>query len=91
MEKLKHIETFKPSYTQQEKEELIAWFEQRADRLPQRLQIIDSLSTEDLPRTVASYLRLIRIERNNVVFSGYTAQLFMIREALRRDYPELEG
>lgn len=88
MEKLKHIEMFKPHYEEQECEELFEWFEQRMDRLPEKLQILDCLSTDNLGKTVAAYLHLLKSGRRNVATSGYMAQLFTIREALKRDYPE---
>lgn len=88
MKRLEHIETFKPSYTSEEIAELTTWFEERMDKLPKTLQLIDCLSTRDLPRTVRSYIRLLQAPRQNVAFSGYVAQLFLIREALKRDYPD---
>lgn len=89
MERVGHIETFKPSYTSEEKDELVAWFEERMERLPQSLLLDDCMSTKDLPRTVRSYIKLIRTGRKNVEFSGYVAHLFLMREALRRDNPEI--
>lgn len=86
---MEHIEMFKNSYSDQEYAELFAWFKERMDRLPQSLQIIDCASTDDLRMTVTSYIRLISNSKQNISNSGYTAQLLTIREALRRDHPEL--
>lgn len=90
MKRVGHIETFKPSYTSEEKDELVTWFEERMERLPQTLQMDDCMSTKDLPRTVRSYIKLFKTNRTNVEFSGYIAHLFMMREALRRDNPDID-
>lgn len=90
MVRLEHIETFKPSFTNEEVAEIIAWFEERMDRLPESLQMLNCMSAPNLKRTVASYIALLREQRRTVVFAGYVSQLFLIREALRRDHPELE-
>lgn len=89
MEKLKHIEMFKPHYDEKELEELYEWFEQRMDRLPEKLQVLDCMSTKNLAKTVEAYLHLLKNSRRSVATNGYTAQLFTIREALKRDYPDL--
>lgn len=88
MGKLEHIEMFKPHYDEMECQELFEWFEQRMDRLPEKLKILECMSTDNLKKTVAAYLRLLKSGRRNVVMCGYMAQLFTIREALKRDYPD---
>lgn len=80
---------FKAQYSDEEYAEIIQWFEQHENQLPERLKIIDCLSTDNLKATVDSYLRLLRSCKHNVIHCGYMAQLLAIREALRRDFPNL--
>lgn len=80
---MKQIYTFKEKYDEQELEELCQWFEERMDRLPETLQLSDSTESENLPKTVRAYVRRLRESRRSVVFNGYVAHLFLIRERLR--------
>lgn len=85
MKKMEEIYTFKPEYSKSEIQELITWFEERMDRLPDELQISRAAYTSDLKATVDSLLELMRVRSMNVVtFCGYAAHLFLIRERLKQ-------
>ncbi len=83
MEELKNIYTFKPEFTKEEIQDLIAWFETRKDRLPATLQINRSSHTENLPHTVKRMIGVITEKGPTPTFSGYIAHLFLIRERLK--------
>ena len=72
---------YQPAYTVKEADEMIRWFEERLDRLPQSLQLNEATSTADLPRTVRALLKVVQVHRDNisVTFSGYVAHLALIR------------
>lgn len=75
-------ELYKPQYTEEEVNSLTEWFEERMDRLPKTLRIDKATESKDLPRTVSSYIKLLRSIRMNVANSGYMAHLLFIREKL---------
>lgn len=83
MEKVDEIYTFKPEYSKQEIKELIVWFEERMDKLPDELQINKSTRTSDLKSTVDSIMKVLRVREMTVTFCGYAAHLFLIRERLK--------
>ncbi len=78
-------ELFKPEYSDAEVAELAKWFETRADRLPQTLQIDDATRSDDLPRTVKAYIKLLTSVNRKISHSGYMAHLLLIRERLREE------
>ena len=49
------------------------------------MQIDDATATRDLPRTVNSYIRLLKNIRLTVSNAGYAAHLMLIRERLREE------
>lgn len=83
MKKLEEIYTFKPEYSKAEVKELITWFEERMDKLPADLQISSSTYTPDLKSTVNGLLEIMRVREMTVIFCGYAAHLFLIRERLK--------
>ncbi len=76
---------YKKEYSPVEVSELIAWFEARIDRLPSSLVIDAATETDDLPRTVKSYIRIISKGVPNVSFCGYVAQLMRIRSLVENN------
>lgn len=76
---------FKPEYKAEEMQELFDWFERHKEQLPKTLQIDDATATRDLPRTVNSYIRLLKNIRLTVSNAGYAAHLMLIRERLREE------
>ena len=74
---------FKEYYTREELNELVTWFDERMDRLPQQLVIDDTCTSSDLPKTVRALCKLAGRQHLDVCFSGYFSQLFTIRERLQ--------
>ncbi len=76
---------YKPQYSRQEVEEVVRWFEERMERLPESLQLNEATSTPDLRRTVGALLNVLRIHKEtlSVTFSGYMAHLELIRLRLQ--------
>lgn len=82
MEKKEDIYTFKPDFTKAEVKELIAWFEERMDRLPDELQINKSSRTKNLRFTVTKLISMLKERDVTVTICGYIAHLALIRERL---------
>lgn len=76
---------YKQVYTKEEVEELIGWFEERKERLPQALKLNDSTESVDLPHTVRALTAVLRNhkEKLSVTFYGYISYLELIRLRLR--------
>lgn len=85
MEKKEDIYTFKPDFTKEEVNELIAWFEERMDRMPAELQINKSSHTKNLRFTVAKLISMLKDRDVTVTLCGYIAHLALIKERLIRD------
>lgn len=82
MEKKEDIYTFKPDFTKAEVKELIAWFEERMDRLPVELQINKSSHTKNLRFTVTKLISMLKEREVTVTICGYIAHLALIKERL---------
>lgn len=82
MEKKEDIYTFKPDFTKAEVKELIAWFEERMDHLPDELQINKSSRTKNLRFTVTKLISMLKERDVTVTICGYIAHLALIRERL---------
>lgn len=82
-EKNPHV--YKPGYKKEEVKELVAWFEERMDRLPASIQLNAATKTSNLPRTVKALVELLKVRGGvpSVTFSGYVAHLELIRLRLK--------
>lgn len=78
---------YKPEYTKEEVDELLHWFDERADRLPATLKLNTSTFASDLPRTVKSLTNILKVHKGNisVTFYGYMAHLELIRLRLQEE------
>lgn len=85
MEKKEDIYTFKPDFTKEEVNELIAWFEERMDRMPAELQINKSSHSKNLRFTVTKLISMLKEREVTVTLCGYIAHLALIKERLIRD------
>ncbi|MBO4906877.1 MAG: hypothetical protein J5486_07575 [Bacteroidaceae bacterium] len=75
---------FKPTYTTEERQECIEWFNQHMDKLPTKLRLNKSSVSHDLPYTVKRLILLqSHASADSSVYSGYTANLMLIRQRLR--------
>lgn len=92
MMELKDKDFFKDSYSEEEVNDVLAWFDDKMNQLPKTLKINKSTSSLDLPKTVSSLVQLIRAQQENgglsVIFSGYIAHLMLIRHRLKELNPE---
>lgn len=82
MEQNEEIYTFKPDFTKAEVQELIAWFEERMDQLPDEMEINKSSSTKNLRFTVTKLISMLKHREVNVTICGYIAHLALIRKRL---------
>lgn len=76
---------YKSDYTKAEVNELLAWFEERMDKLPQTLRLNKATTTDNLKRTVKALTTTVkRLEGViNVTYSGYVSHLVLIRLRLQ--------
>lgn len=72
-------------YSESEVNELIEWFAQRKDRLPETMQLNKATYLEDVARTVNAFCTLARESRKKSTFSAQLKILFDIREKLEND------
>lgn len=81
-EKNPHV--YQPEYKKAEAEELLGWFRERMDRLPQAMQLNEATSTKNLPRTVESLMSVVKSREDmlDVTFSCYMSHLVLIRQRL---------
>lgn len=82
MEKKEDLYTFKPDFTKAEVKEMIAWFEERMDQLPDELQINKSSKTTNLRFTVTKLISLLKHREVSVTNCGYIAHLALIQKRL---------
>lgn len=82
IEKNPHV--FQPGYKKAEAEDVLVWFEEHLDRLPQTLQLNEATSTKNLPRTVEALMSVVKSREDmlDVTFSSYMSHLILIRQRL---------
>ena len=82
---MEKMDFFKDTYTKEEVDDVIAWFEDKMDKLPKTLRISDSTVSDDLAFTVRSLSNLLRAQQDrlSVNYSGYVAHLMLIRHRLK--------
>lgn len=69
-------------YTKAELADLVAWFKERLDTLPQDLTIAPGVTTKELPAVVVRYFDIIDLHKENPTYTGQIGHLFKIREVL---------
>ncbi len=79
---MEKINTFKPEYTPEEVRELVEWFKARMDKLPSTLVLDECTKTNDLPKTVRSFIALLDRKQINPFWAGYISHFLLIRERL---------
>ena len=76
---------YKKDYDEAFRDEQVAWFEDRMDRLPESMQINAATYAPDLRLTVRNLILTLRKNKTNVTFSGYMETLLKIREKLEAE------
>ena len=78
---------FKPSFTEQERDECMAWFEAHMDELPQGMLIDKSIATNDLKQTVSSMIAVLRNQNvtRRSTYCGYMSILLRIRAMVEQN------
>lgn len=72
----------KQRYTEKEVTEIVSWFEQQKEQLPQSLRIDKTLNIPDLKRTVNDLCILAKKRYDSPTFSAQIGFLFTIREII---------
>lgn len=80
--KKKRSMEYKKLYDPGEVAELLAWFRQRLDRLPESIRIEQGLYVPDLRRTVPLLIEFAEVCSENPTYSAQLRRFFEIRERL---------
>lgn len=75
---------FKAQYSPEEMEEIVAWMESHLDSLPQEMDILPGMHTNNLPEVVRNYIDLVRTKGSNHTYNGQISHLFRIRENIEK-------
>lgn len=73
---------YKKHYSDEEINEVITWFQERMDRLPQSLDMGKGTMLPDLKRTVRLYFDIAELHKDNPTYAAQIHHLFKIRDAL---------
>lgn len=77
---------YKKHYTDKELRDVVGWFEQNMDRLPQSLHVDKATFLPDLGRTVRFYFDIARDHKDNPTYAAQIFLLFKIRKALEEKW-----
>lgn len=73
---------YQKTYSQEAIHELVLWFRERFDRLPQSLQLRPGVVIPDLRVMVRAYLDVVQMHYENPTYGGQVHHLFEVRECL---------
>jgi len=73
---------YKTSYSKDELNDLISWFEMHLDKLPKSFKMNDFTLFPNLPKTVKNIILFLKLGKNDPTFSGQIYNWFVLREKL---------
>ena len=73
-----------PTYTKEQAQELIAWFDEHIAEFPQEVVFLDGAKTSDFPTTYKSYRSLILNTLGSPTYNVYVHHLMLVKEAQKR-------
>lgn len=73
---------YKKTYTTEELREVIHWFEERKERLPQSLRLDKGTFIPDLPLTAGYYVAIARKHYANPTYGAQIWMLFKMHDRL---------
>ena len=73
---------YKKTYTKEEVNEVITWFRQHQDMLPDTLQLNASTVYKDFKKTIELYFDIALAHHEKPCYGGQIYHLFQIREKL---------
>ena len=76
---------YKAVYTQEEVAELLEWFEQHSDHLPESMALGVEMNIPDVRKTVEAYIRMARVHGEDRSFSGPIYTLMRIRAEIEKN------
>ena len=82
---------YKKQYTQEELDNLVAWFKEHMDELPQSLYIDKATYVKDLKYTVQLYFDIVRDLAEIPCYSGQIRHLFLMKEAVEREWAKKDS
>lgn len=81
--------TYKPTYTQEEVEELVNWFD--THKYENELDLGQGIHIVDMKTTIPPMRNIALTKYNNRTFSGQIQLLFRIREEIIKQGKVIEG
>lgn len=73
---------YKKLYSKEEISEVIQWFKNHYEQLPESIYLDKAAYIPDLKRTVRLYCELVVENMNNPTYSGQIRHIFLMREAI---------
>ena len=82
---------YKKHYTPEELSEVVEWFKKHFDQLPESLHLDKATYIKDLKHTVTLYYDILAKHHENPTNAAQIRHIFLMRDAVLRDYPEIEN
>lgn len=76
---------YKRLYTKEAIDDLLQWFAQRYDRLPERIALDDSTTVFGMPETARKLCEMVETNCENPTFGACIRHVFRLRERLIED------
>ena len=73
---------FKKHFSDDELKQLVGWFEEHMERLPDSLQLDRATFIKDLKHTVKLYFDVVKLHKDNPTYSGQIYLLYQIKACL---------
>lgn len=82
---------YKKHYSSEELSEVMDWFKKHYDQLPESIQVDKATYIKDLKHTVKLYYDIVEKHHENPTYAAQIRHIFLMRDAVLRDYPEIEN
>ncbi len=69
-------------FTEQERADIVAWFEANADKLPATAKLSDSETITNVPKFVNQSCGIIKSQGNNPIFTRFIQKLFELKKII---------
>ena len=75
---------YKPKYSKDEIERLVAWMDSHMDRFPQEIEIDNCSSSMNPQYTYLSLRELVTSRYDNITYSSYIKMVYDMRDAIAK-------
>ena len=77
---------YKKHYSDEELDEVVSWFKAHLDELPNSIYIDKATYVKDLKHTVTLYFNIVAKLKDNPTYAAQIRHLFLMREAVQREW-----